>query len=57
MFDCVEKESLGKEDTYKYDYDINYDEEKIFKVEDISELGDDGLCPMNCAQCEGNNIT
>ena len=53
MFDCVEKESLGKEDTYKYDYDINYDEEKIFKVEDISELGDDGLCPMNCAQCEG----
>ena len=53
MFDCVEKESLSKEDTYKYDYDINYDEEKIFKEGEINELGDDGICPQNCVQCEG----
>ena len=53
MFDCVEKESLAKEEIYNYDYDINYDEEKIFKAEEIVELGNDGLCPKNCIQCEG----
>ena len=31
MFDCVEKESLGKEDTYKYDYDIKYMENILRK--------------------------
>ena len=51
MFDCVEKQSLAKEDTYQYDYLINEDEEKIFKAEEISELGNDGLCPKYCAQC------
>ena len=51
IFDCIEKESLSKEDTFKYDYKVNNDEEKIYKKEDIAELGDDGLCPKNCAQC------
>ena len=51
MFDCVEKESLAKEDTFKYNYTINYDDEKIFKAEEIAELGDDGLCPKNCGKC------
>ena len=51
MFDCVEKESLAKEGTYKYNYELNYDDDKVFKVEDISELGDDGLCPKNCGKC------
>ena len=51
MFDCIEKESLSKEDTFKYDYKVNNDEEKIYKKEDIAELGDDGLCPKNCAKC------
>ena len=55
MFDCIEKESLSKEDTFKYDYKINNDEEKIYKKEDIAELGDDGLCPKNCAQCDDEN--
>ena len=54
MFDCVEKESLSREESYKYDYEINNDEEKIYNADDISELGDDGLCPKNCAQCEEN---
>ena len=51
MFDCIEKESLSKEDSFKYDYKVNNDDEKIYKKEDIAELGDDGLCPKNCAQC------
>lgn len=54
MFDCVEKGSLPKEDTYNYKYTINYDEEKIYKIEEIAELGEDGLCPKNCAKC-GND--
>ena len=52
MFDCVEKESLSKEETYKYDYEINLSEDKIYKAEDIAELGEDGLCPKNCSQCD-----
>ena len=54
MFDCVEKESLSREESYNYDYEINNDEEKIYNADEISELGDDGLCPKNCAQCENN---
>ena len=27
---------------------------KKYNADDISELGDDGLCPKNCAQCENN---
>ena len=54
MFDCVEKESLSREESYNYDYEINDDEEKIYNADEISELGDDGLCPKNCAQCEDN---
>ena len=53
MFDCVEKESLAKKDIYNYDYEINYNESKIFKAEELVELGDDGICPKNCWQCEG----
>ena len=53
MFDCVDKESLAKEDIYNYDYEVNYDENKTFKAEEIVELGDDGICPKNCWQCEG----
>ena len=54
MFDCVEKESLSREESYKYDYEINNNDEKIYNADEISELGDDGLCPKNCAQCENN---
>ena len=52
MFDCVEKESLSKENTFSYDYDINIDEEKIYKAEEIPELVEDELCPKNCAECK-----
>ena len=51
MLDCIEKKSLIKEESFNYDYEINLDEEKIYKAEDIAELGEDGLCPKNCGQC------
>ena len=53
IFDCVEKESLIKEDAFIYDYEVNTDENKIFKAEEITELAEDGLCPKNCIQCLG----
>ena len=52
MFDCIEKESLSKEETFNYDYTVNNNENKIYKAEELAELGEDGLCPKNCAQCE-----
>ena len=52
MFDCVEKESLSKENTFNYDYEINIDEEKIYKAEEIPELVEDVICPKNCIECE-----
>ena len=51
MFECVEKEVLAKEESFDYDYQINLDEEKVYKAEEIAELGEDGLCPQNCVQC------
>ena len=54
MFDCVEKESLLKENTFDYDYEINTDEDKIYKAEELAELGEDGLCPKNCVECNSD---
>ena len=52
MFDCIEKESLSKQETFNYDYTVNNNKDKIYKAEELAELGEDGLCPKNCAQCE-----
>ena len=55
MFDCVEKESLLKEDI-NYDYEIKtsqdlYDAEDAEFSEDGYELTTNGKCPQNCKQC------
>ena len=57
MFDCVEKESLSKENTFNYDYQINIDEEKVYKAEEIPELIENELCQKNCLECEKDKCT
>ena len=59
MFDCVEKESLEKSDTYIYDYEIKTSQTRInennLNENDLSigyELNDDGKCPQHCSQCK-----
>ena len=60
MFECVEKKSEIKEESYLYDYNIkttqNVDraENEDFDNEDNYELSDDGLCPKNCKYCLEN---
>ena len=58
MIDCVEKESLIKNDTYDYEYEINTSQDfsEIEKSNTLIgyELSDDGKCPKNCAQCLSN---
>jgi len=60
IFDCIEKKSLYKEDTFNYDYkpvrtqkfsEIN---SKTFIVDNHYELSEDGICPIYCAQCDIN---
>ena len=58
MFDCVEKNSLIKSNSYDYDYEMNNSQD----IDDIEmsnilvgyELSDDGICPKNCIQCLEN---
>ena len=63
MFECVEKESLEKSDTFDYDYIIKTSQHVIDKSDltqdDISigyELSDndDTKCPVHCSQCKEN---
>ena len=58
MFDCVEKESLIKNNTYDYDYIIDNSQD-IDQIEESNiligyELSNNGTCPKNCIQCLGN---
>ncbi len=58
MFDCVDKKSLIKEETYIYDYEIRTNQ-NIFESEhepfiEGFEESDDGKCPKNCSQCDSN---
>ena len=55
MFDCVEKESLIKNNTYDYDYIMNNSQD-IDQIEESDiligyELSNDGVCPKDCVQC------
>ena len=60
MFDCVEKKSEIKNDTYNYDYTIKTSQ----NIEDADagtsdsetnyELSEDGQCPIDCKQCLEN---
>ena len=62
MFDCVDKKSGIKEDSYKYDYKIKTSQ-NIFRAEEEKEnneenyeLSDDGECPKYCIHCLENKI-
>ena len=60
MFDCVEKKSEVKEDSYNYDYIIktsqNIENAEISETdtENNYELSENGLCPTNCKHCYEN---
>ena len=61
IFDCVEKKSETKEDSYLYDYTPKTSqniEESIDLDPDQTnnyELSDDGICPKNCKHCKEQN--
>ena len=68
LFDCVQRESLVKNSTFSYDYenfpaynisieiktitDSSLESEII--DEELFELGDEGICPKFCKQCNSN---
>ena len=68
MFDCVEKESLAKSNTYDYDYTIDTEGSRIEGVNYDTELETytsfvkgyesyeyaNSKCPLNCHQCIKN---
>ena len=59
MFDCVEKESLAKNDTYEYDYKIETSQHlpdllRSDIIEGYEESENEGKCPKNCHQCLEN---
>ena len=60
MFDCVEKKSEAKNESYVYDYEIKTSQsiEKAYEEESDKnnnyELSDDGLCPKYCELCNEN---
>ena len=59
MFDCVEKESLAKNNTYEYDYIIQTSQHlpdllKSNIEEGYEETENEGKCPKNCQQCFEN---
>ena len=60
MFDCVDKKSEIKNDTYNYDYKIktsqNIEKADIEYADNETnyELSEDGKCPLNCKQCLEN---
>ena len=62
LFDCVEKKSETKEETYYYDYDIltsqNLVDAEINEPNNTNnyELSDNGICPKDCKQCQINRI-
>ena len=55
IFDCIEKKSLSKENTYTYNYEIKTnqinDELINEQVLDGFETEENGKCPINCNQC------
>ena len=58
MFDCVEKKSEIKADSYIYDYTIrtsqNIESAEIEEEDNITnyELSENGTCPIYCTQCK-----
>ena len=60
MFECVEKESLVKNTSYYYDYEIktsqNLDDAYINGADNITnyELSENATCPIYCKHCKEN---
>ena len=60
IFDCVNKKSFSKNDSYNYDYTIkttqNLDTINKESIEDQTnyEISTDGICPLNCKLCKDN---
>ena len=60
MFECVEKESLVKESSYIYDYEIktsqNIGDAFIISADNVTnyELSLNGTCPIYCTRCKEN---
>ena len=61
MFDCVDMKSEIKNESYIYDYKIktsqNIENSYIDIPDEINnyELGEDGICSINCKQCKEKN--
>ena len=59
MFDCIEKKSLVKEESYYYNYTSLTTQQysEISKVETLIayEFSNDGVCPIFCSQCSKNS--
>ena len=58
LFDCIEKKSEAKSNTFTYDY-LSYSTQRYAFIETGqifigAELGEDGVCPKNCVQCLEN---
>ena len=62
MFECVEKESLVKESSYFYDYEIktsqNLEDAYIIDADNITnyELSENATCPIYCKHCKKDQI-
>ena len=61
LFDCVDKKSEAKEESFIYDYKIRTSQNIIRAEEseidtDNYELSDNGICPKYCKLCKENNI-
>ena len=58
IFDCIEKKSLVKDNTYNYDYTpiTTQQHSKLSNLATLEayELSDDGVCPLHCSQCSKN---
>ena len=56
IFDCIDKNSTYKEDTYDYDYEILTNQIKSDLINELTiigyELTENGKCPQFCEQCK-----
>ena len=62
FFDCVDKKSEIKEESYVYDYTIktsqNIEKSNFVEIDDNDnyELSENGKCPQYCKHCQENKI-
>ena len=60
IFDCIEKKSLVKNNTYNYDYTplSSIQNDDLFSLEMLEgyELSNDGICPINSTKCKNSSF-